>query len=153
MKQAVTLKKNHEFRLVYQRGQSAVGGCMVVYCRKNVRCGGRLGITASTKLGNAVRRNRARRRLRELYRLNRPRLRAGYDLILVARSRTVTASWGEMNATFFRLCKKLNLLAEDPGAPQSGAGAGRPSRPAPKPRGKRDAAPRESDRTNRQSQD
>ena len=35
MKRAVTLKENHEFRRLYQKGTSAVGGCMVVYCQKN----------------------------------------------------------------------------------------------------------------------
>ena len=114
MKQALTLKKNHEFRRIYQRGKSAVGGGMVVYCRKNPQGGSRLGLTASTKLGNAVTRNRARRRLRELYRLNQDQLRPGFDVILVARSRTVSASWRELNSTFFRLCKKLNLLREEP---------------------------------------
>ena len=65
MKRACTLKENYEFRRVYQRGSSAVSGAMVVYCRKNKLGRNRLGITASTKIGGAVTRNRARRRLRE----------------------------------------------------------------------------------------
>ena len=52
---------------------------------------------------------RARRRLREVYRLNAGRLRQGYDMILVARGRTLTASWKELNDTFLRLCRKLDL--------------------------------------------
>ena len=36
-----------------------------------------------------------------------------YDLILVARGRTVTASWKELNDTFVRLCRKLELLEEE----------------------------------------
>ena len=114
MKRAVTLKENHEFRRLYQRGASAIGGGMVVYCRKNRLGHNRLGLTASTKLGHAVVRNRARRRLREVYRLNSPRLRQGYDIILVARSRTVTAKWKELNDTFLKLCRKLELLEEKP---------------------------------------
>ena len=35
MKRAVTLKENYEFRRLYQKGTSAVGGGMVIYCRKN----------------------------------------------------------------------------------------------------------------------
>ena len=62
MKRAVTLKENHEFRRLYQKGASAVSGCMVVYCRKNRLGHNRLGITVSVKLGHAVVRNRARRR-------------------------------------------------------------------------------------------
>lgn len=112
MKRAVTLKENHEFRRLYQRGASAVGGGMVVYCRKNKLGHNRLGLTASTKLGHAVVRNRCRRRLREVYRLNSPRLRQGYDIILVARGRTATAKWKELNDTFLKCCRKLDLLEE-----------------------------------------
>ena len=85
MKRAVTLKENYEFRRLYQKGASAVGGGMVLYCRKNRLGHNRLGVTVSVKLGHAVVRNRARRRLREVYRLNQGRLRQGYDMILVAR--------------------------------------------------------------------
>jgi len=113
MKKAVTLKENHEFRRMYKKGASAVGGGMVLYCRKNRLGHNRLGLTASVKLGHAVVRNRARRRLREVYRLNSPRLRQGYDIILVARSRTVTADWKDLNDTFLRLCRKLDLLEEE----------------------------------------
>lgn len=114
MKAAVTLKQNYEFRRLYQKGASAAGGSMVVYCRKNKLGHNRLGLTASVKLGHAVIRNRARRRLREVYRLNACRLRSGWDMILVARGRTVTASWEELNDTFLRLCRKLDLLEDKP---------------------------------------
>lgn len=112
MKRAVTLKENHEFRRMYQKGASAVSGGMVVYCRKNRLGHNRLGITASTKLGHAVVRNRARRRLREVYRLNADKLRTGYDIILVARSRTAAMPWRDLNDTFLRLCRKLDLVRE-----------------------------------------
>ena len=114
MKAAITLKQNYEFRRLYQKGASAAGGSMVVYCRKNKLGHNRLGLTASVKLGHAVIRNRARRRLREVYRLNACRLRSGWDMILVARGRTVTASWEELNDTFLRLCRKLDLLEDKP---------------------------------------
>ena len=114
MKPAVTLKQNYEFRRLYQKGVSSAGSCMVLYCRKNKLGHNRLGLTASVKLGHAVVRNRARRRLREVYRLNSNRLSAGWDIILVARSRTVTVSWKELNDTFLRLCRKLDLLEDKP---------------------------------------
>ena len=114
MKPAVTLKQNYEFRRLYQKGAASAGSCMVLYCRKNKLGHNRLGLTASVKLGHAVVRNRARRRLREVYRLNSPQLRKGWDIILVARSRTVTASWKELNDTFLRLCRKLDLLEDKP---------------------------------------
>ena len=112
MKREFTLKKNHEFRRMYQKGASAVSGQMVVYCRKNRLDHNRLGITASVKLGHAVVRNRARRRLREVYRLNADKLGTGWDFVIVARGRTVTASWTELNDAFLRLCRKLDVLKE-----------------------------------------
>ena len=110
MKRTVTIKENYVFRRMYSKGRSAVTPMVVVYCRKNGRDHNRLGVTVSTKLGTAVVRNRARRRLREVYRLNQVHLRRGYDMVLVARGRTLTASWKEMNDTFLRLCRKLDLL-------------------------------------------
>ena len=112
MNRAWSIKENYEFRRIYQRGTSAVSGSMVVYCRKNKLGRNRLGITASTKIGEAVTRNRARRRLREVYRLNRDKLREGWDIILVARGRTAAVSWKELNDTFLRLCRKLELLED-----------------------------------------
>ena len=112
MKYTIALKQNHEFRRLYSKGKSAVSPYFAVYCRKTNRPVSRLGITTGVKLGNAVKRNRARRRLREVYRLNSGRLRQGYDMILVARGRTLTASWKELNDTFLRLCRKLELLED-----------------------------------------
>ena len=68
MKHTVALKQNHEFRRLYSKGRSAVSPYFVLYCRPNRRSYSRLGITTGVKLGNAVKRNRARRRIRELYR-------------------------------------------------------------------------------------
>ena len=114
MKRAVTLKENYEFRRMYQKGASAAGGCMVIYCRRNKLDHNRLGLTASVKLGHAVVRNRARRRLREVCRLNGDKLAVGYDILVVARGRTVTASFQELTAAYLRLAKKLSLLKETP---------------------------------------
>ena len=107
MKAAVTLKENYEFRRTYQKGVSAVSPVMVLYCRKN-----RLGLVSSTKRGHAVVRNRCRRRLREVYRLEKSQLKTGYDIILVARSRTATAPWPELQKQFRRLCRKVDLMKE-----------------------------------------
>ena len=87
MKAAVTVKENYEFRRIYRKGKSLVSPQMVLYWQKNRQGQSRLGITVSTKLGHAVVRNRVRRRFRELYRLHKPEMQPGYDVILVARRR------------------------------------------------------------------
>ena len=113
MKRTVTIKENHVFRRMYSKGRSAVTPVMVVYCRRNGLDHNRLGVTVSTKLGTAVVRNRARRRLREVYRLAQPGLRRGYDVVLVARSRCLSAPWGKLTAAFGRACRELGLLEEE----------------------------------------
>ena len=113
MKRAVTLKENHEFRRLYQRGASAVGGGMVVYCRKNKLGHNRLGLTASTKLGHAVVRNRVRRRLRECYRLNEDKFQPGWDIVVVARTKAVEAPFDKLTRSYLHLAKKAGILLEE----------------------------------------
>ena len=112
MNDRVTLKQNSDFRRLYAKGQSAVTPYLVLYVRRNRLGRYRTGYTVSAKLGKAVTRNRARRRLRELYRLNAPALREGWDLVVVARSRCVTAPWPKLNAALLKACGELGLLRE-----------------------------------------
>ena len=113
MKERTTVKKNYEFRRLYKRGASAVGRAMVLYARPNRRSESRVGITVSAKLGKAVRRNRVRRRLREVFRLHRAELKQGYDCILVARSRAASAPFSELEKQFLSLSGELSLLREE----------------------------------------
>ena len=114
MKRATTVKENYEFRRIYAKGKSGVSPCLVVYCRPNRRENNRLGVTVSAKLGHAVVRNRVRRRLREIFRLSQPEMKQGYDIIIVARSRAVRATYRELTKDFLRVCEKLALLEKQP---------------------------------------
>jgi len=108
-----TLKKNSDFRRLYSKGKSAATPYLVVYCRRSRMPENRLGYTVSAKLGHAVKRNRVRRRLREIYRHNMPALKTGYDIVVVARSRCVDGDYHKMNAAFLEACGKLRLLKEE----------------------------------------
>ena len=110
MKYTTSLKKNHEFRRLYNKGKSAASQCAVVYCRRNGTKANRLGVTVSTKLGGAVQRNRIRRRLKEIYRLNEDSIPLGYDIVIVARMRSRFAAYCEIERSVLTILKKLGLL-------------------------------------------
>lgn len=109
MKYSQSLTKNRDFHRLYSRGKSAVTPYMVVYCRKNGRDVNRIGFTVSRKLGKAVRRNRIRRRLRELYRLHEQEFQRGYDIVIVARGRGMEAEFSSLKRYFLSACDKLSL--------------------------------------------
>ena len=109
MKHTVALKQNHEFRRLYSKGRNAASPYFAVYCRRTGRPYSRLGLTTGVKLGNAVKRNRVRRRMRELYRTNESKLRPGYDIVMVARTRAIFARYSDLESSFLRLMKKLEL--------------------------------------------
>ena len=56
-----------------------------------------------------MKRNRARRRIRELYRTNESRLLPGYDIVVVARTRVIYGSYGELERSFLQLMRKLGI--------------------------------------------
>lgn len=116
MKYSQSLKKNHEFRRIYARGKSAVSPFLVLYCRRNGRSVNRVGITVGGKVGNAVKRNLVRRRLRECYRVNENRFAAGYDLIFVARVKTGFARYRQIEDSVLHLAGHLGLLRSGDGA-------------------------------------
>jgi len=105
-----SLTKNYEFKRIYNKGNSTASKFVAVYYMKNHSMINRLGITVSTKLGGAVQRNRIRRRLKEIYRLNEHKLCIGYNIIIVARQRSRYAEWCELQASVLYLFKKLNLI-------------------------------------------
>lgn len=112
----VSLKQNHLFRRLYSKGKSCSCRELVVYCRRNGSDRNRIGYTVSAKLGNAVTRNRVRRRLREIYRLNEPRFSTGWDIIVVARTRAVYSQYGALQEALLGLCDSLHLLKKESAA-------------------------------------
>lgn len=109
MRNTYSLKSNHDFRRLYQRGKSAVSPHLAMYFRQG-RGSSRLGITVGTKVGNAVVRNRVRRRIREAYRLNEDKFISPVDIVIVARVRCAKASFWQIEAALLQLSAKLGLL-------------------------------------------
>ena len=112
MEYSVPLKMNYDFRRAYRKGRSVAEPCLVVYARRNNSAQNRVGYTVSNKLGCAVIRNRVRRRLREIYRLNEHRFRPGFDIVVVARGRSVSADYRRLEREFLRAAAGLGLLPQ-----------------------------------------
>lgn len=113
MKITVSLKENHLFRRLYNKGKTAADSRLAIYVRPNGRPGNRLGFTVSTKLGHAVVRNRTRRRLREIYRLHEDEMVCGRDIVVVARVRAADSTYRQLEKSFLRLAEKLELLKKE----------------------------------------
>ena len=109
MKFSKALKLNHIFRRLYATSGHA-NSYLVLYARKNNTETNRVGTTVSKKLGKAVVRNRIRRRLREVYRLNESRFAPGWDVVVVARSRCLTASFEKLTQSYLALAEKAGIL-------------------------------------------
>ena len=109
----VSLNKNYEFQRLYKRGTSAPGAYFVLYARRNGKSINRLGITVSKKVGKAVQRNRAKRRLKELYRTSLHRLKIGYDIVIVARSSAVTVEFDGLRRAYFWAVRKTGVLNDN----------------------------------------
>jgi len=113
MKYSSALKLNHIFRRLYATS-GHTNGYLVLYARRNRTNTNRVGVTVSKKLGHAVVRNRVRRRLREVYRLNETRFSPGWDIVVVARSRCITADFGKLTQAYLSLAEKAGILQKEP---------------------------------------
>jgi ribonuclease P protein component len=107
IKKIYRLKSPKDFRQTYQKGKSIANAYLVLYFRKNLKDKYRIGISVSKKVGKAVVRNRVKRRLREICRLNEDIFPKGFDLIFVARVRIKDASYHRMEKSLLDLVRKI----------------------------------------------
>ncbi|MBO7251602.1 MAG: ribonuclease P protein component [Oscillospiraceae bacterium] len=112
MKYSTSLKLNHIFQRLY-RSKGVADGYLVLYSRRNRTGENRIGITVSKKLGKAHIRNRTRRRIREVYRINEERFLPGWDIVVVARTKAVNAPFDKLMGSYLFLAKRAGILRED----------------------------------------
>lgn len=108
MSRYFVLKENREFSRLYRRGKSFVSPVLVTYVLRNKRSGNgtRMGITTGKKVGNAVKRSRARRVIRAAYAPLYPHVLPGYDIVFVARTKTAfVKSYAVQKAMAQHLCQ------------------------------------------------
>lgn len=114
-KQSV-LRKNKQFRLVYRYGKSWANRLAVLYVlpqSKQNLSQRRVGFVAGKKVGGAVARNRAKRLLREAYRLLQPQLQQGYDMVIVGRSSLIQANCQSVQKALLDLFHRSQVIKKE----------------------------------------
>ena len=113
MEKLLSLNKDFLFKKAYAKGKSYVSRSVVLYSLKNADPHSTLlGITVSAKRGNAVKRTRMRRVIREAYRQLYPTIKKGYIIVIVARSACLTAKSDTVRGELASLINKAGLSAE-----------------------------------------
>ncbi len=109
MKKFPSIKKNSEYRSIYNKGISKAAGSLIMYISDNNRDYNRLGISVSKKVGNSVVRHTFCRRMREIFRLNNFRSIQGKDIIVVARNMAGRADYKKLEKDYIRLLQDHNI--------------------------------------------
>ncbi len=103
------LRKKSDFSSIYNKGKSVGERYIVFFYRKNGLPYNRTGFLASKKVGNSVKRNRARRLMKESYRALKPCLREGYDFIFVARNTILDLKCADVKKSMEAAVKKAGV--------------------------------------------
>lgn len=105
------IKKDSDFRRVYQRGKSFADRNLVIYVMKNGKDRSRIGISISKKVGKANVRNKIRRYIKESYRLNiDENIKSGLDIVFIARINSNNAEYKDIEKSIKYISKKANAV-------------------------------------------
>lgn len=109
LKKEQRINHRKEYNNIYQDGKKIQGRHMVVFAKENTSATSRVGIVASKRVGNAVIRNRAKRRLRALIREMWPTFKANMDIVINARPSISATSYEELRKDLSITLRKAKL--------------------------------------------
>jgi ribonuclease P protein component len=109
------LQRAAEFKLVRAFGKTWIGTHLIMaVLYRETEFPSKIGIVTTKRLGKAVVRNRIRRRIREIFRLNQHQLREGHWVVTIARASSAYASYQELERDWLRLAKRASILGSKP---------------------------------------
>ncbi|MBR4762158.1 MAG: ribonuclease P protein component [Clostridia bacterium] len=112
MKRNDKLKQNWEFHRLYTKGKCIAAPAFILYFGKGKKGRVRLGITAGKKLGTAVMRNRAKRIITAAFDAVQPRIKPGFDFVIVARGKTLAFKSFQVADMLYRLLCENGLTEQ-----------------------------------------
>jgi len=110
MEKKYRLRKNEDFKLVYKKGKNYWNRNLVLYKRKNGLGYSRIGFSITKKFGNSVERNRAKRRLKEICRLNFHNIENGYDIIIIPKKNVMDINYKQLESAMLHIFKISHLM-------------------------------------------
>lgn len=113
MKKVYSLKKNREFKNVYQSGCSCANRQLIGYFWKNQGSENRIGICVSKKVGNSVIRHKLKRLIKEAYRLNQSKIKSGYDIVIIVRTGAKGKNYWEIESSFLHLLALRKMIGDE----------------------------------------
>lgn len=104
-----TLKKNEDFKKVYNKRNSYANRELIMYISKNGTDTKRLGVSVSKKVGNSIVRHRLARLVREAFRLNTNHIPDGIDVVVVVKAGLKDKGYTETRKSMIHLLKLHNM--------------------------------------------
>lgn len=105
MEKNLRLRSNQDFKKVYARGKSYRNRNFILIVRPNALSRPRVGFSITKKTGNSVTRNRLKRQLREIVRLNRKALKKPLDMIVIPRKNTLDLSYQQLESSLLHVLR------------------------------------------------
>lgn len=113
MKRSSRLKRSEDIKRVRQQGSSYVHNVMVLGCHKNPLNFNQFAIVAGKSVGNAVKRNFAKRKMRSAIQYFQKEIKQGYDLVIVARKPILAVEYKRLLKVLRTLLCQAGLLKEN----------------------------------------
>jgi ribonuclease P protein component len=94
------IKKKRDFLFLYKKGNRYKGKYFNLVYLSNDFCYSRMAVVVSSKIGNAVTRNRIKRWIRDLFRRNKELLKTSLDILFIIKKETAGVTWATLHESY-----------------------------------------------------